>query len=69
MPMEKITETMLVGDVLEMDEKITDVFVKNGLNCLGCPGSYSESLKEAAEGHGISLARLLRDLNEFIGNK
>ena len=67
--MEKVTESMIVEDVLEMDAGIVEIFVKNGLHCLGCPGSYNESLKEAAEGHGISLARLLRDLNEYLSGK
>ncbi len=64
--MEKVTEMMLVGDVLDMDADIAEVFIKNGLNCLGCPGSYSENLKEAADGHGISLNKLIKDLNEYL---
>ncbi len=67
--MEKINEWMLVGDVLDMDAGITDVLIKNGMNCLGCPGSYNENLKEAAEGHGISLDKLIADLNAYLDNK
>lgn len=62
----KITENMLLSDILEMDPDPTEVFLRHGLNCLGCPGAQSESLKEAAEGHGIDLAKLINDLNEFI---
>jgi hybrid cluster-associated redox disulfide protein len=62
----KITENMLLNDILDMDPDPTDVFLRHGLNCLGCPGAQSESLKEAAEGHGIDLKKLIDDLNEFI---
>ena len=65
----KITENMLLSDILEMDPDPTDVFLRHGLNCLGCPGAQSESLKEAAEGHGIDLTKLMYDLNEFIEDK
>lgn len=61
-----IHENMLVNEVLDMNPDITEVFIQHGLNCLGCPGSYSESLKEAADGHGINLDKLIEDLNKFF---
>ena len=65
----KITENMLLSDILDMDPDPTDVFLRHGLNCLGCPGAQSESLKEAAEGHGINLTKLINDLNEYLEGK
>jgi len=62
----KITETMLLNDILDLNPDVTDVFLRHGLNCLGCPGASSENLKEAAEGHGINLALLIDDLNKFF---
>lgn len=61
-----IHENMLVNEVLDMNPDITEIFIQHGLNCLGCPGSYSESLKEAADGHGINLDKLIEDLNKFF---
>lgn len=61
-----ITDDMLVGDVLELDSDVSEVFLKHGLNCVGCPGSYSENLKEAAKGHGANLEKLIKDLNSFL---
>jgi len=63
-----INEKMLIGEILEMDEETAKVLNKHGLNCLGCPGSYSENLKEAAEGHGINLAKLIEDLNRHFSD-
>lgn len=65
----KITENMLLNEILDMDPNPTDVFLRHGLNCLGCPGAHSESLKEAAEGHGINLTNLINDLNDFLEGK
>ena len=60
----KITETMLLNDIFDMNPELVDVFLHHGLNCVGCPGARSESLREAAEGHDINLSKLLEDLNQ-----
>ncbi|HVI42460.1 MAG TPA: DUF1858 domain-containing protein [Anaerovoracaceae bacterium] len=65
----KINENMLLNEILDMNPDPTEIFLRHGLNCLGCPGAQSENLKEAAEGHGIDLAKLIDDLNEFLGDK
>ena len=62
----KVNETMLLNDILDMDPDITDIFLHHGLNCLGCPGASSENLREAAEGHGVNLEKLIDDLNTFL---
>ena len=60
----KITEDMMVCDILGIDDKLEAVFESHGLLCLGCPGAVSETLREAADGHGIDAAALDRDLNQ-----
>lgn len=65
----KVTENMLLNDILDMNPDVTDIFLRHGLNCLGCPGARSENLREAAEGHGINLALLIDDLNNFLEDK
>lgn len=60
----KITEEMMVYEVLELNPELEDVFLKHGLACAGCPGSNMENLRDAAEGHGINLKELLEDLNK-----
>ena len=39
----KITEEMLVCDILDMDtdDKLEAVFERHGLLCLGCPGAVN----------------------------
>ena len=65
----KINENMFLYEILDMDEDIEQVFLRHGLNCVGCPGAQSENLKEAAEGHCINLSALLNDLNKFLEDK
>jgi hybrid cluster-associated redox disulfide protein len=61
-----ITEQMLVSEIMDLDADVYEVFLKHGLNCVGCPGAYSENLKEAAKGHSINLENLISDLNKHI---
>ena len=59
----RITKDMTVSEVLEKDDKYEAIFEKNFLLCAGCPGAQMETIEQAAEGHGISLEKLLADLN------
>lgn len=67
--MSKINESMLVNDILDMDPDVVKIFLKNGLNCQGCPGAANESILEAAEGHGIDCQSLLDQLNAYFDPK
>lgn len=57
-----------IGEILEMDEGISKVLLQHGMDCEGCPGSYHESLEEAADGHGVALDTLIADLNHYLKN-
>ncbi|MDD2190829.1 MAG: DUF1858 domain-containing protein [Eubacteriales bacterium] len=65
----KINENMLINDMLDKYPELTDILFRHGLNCLGCPGASNEILREAAEGHGISIEKLVEDLNQFLADK
>lgn len=67
--MSKINESMLVSEIMDLDPDVTEVFLRNGLNCQGCPGAASESIREAAEGHGVDLEKLIADLNGYFGGQ
>lgn len=62
----KIDENMLLDDILDLNPEFTGILLRHGLNCEGCPGIYSESLREAADGHGVDLDKLLEDLNSHL---
>lgn len=67
--MKEITGDMLIKEIMEKDIKVVDILVSHGLNCLGCPASATESLSEAAKGHGVNLEKLIHELNDYFDTK
>ena len=39
----KIDKTMLIGELIQMDELIPSMLMGAGMHCLGCPASQGES--------------------------
>lgn len=62
--MKEITKDMMIGDILELQPHLEEIFISHGMHCVGCLGSNIETLEEAASGHGVSLEKLLEELNE-----
>ena len=42
----KIEKTMLIGELIHMDELIPQMLMGAGMHCLGCPASQAESLEK-----------------------
>lgn len=63
----KITSNMLIGEILKLDSKAAQILMNHGMGCVGCPSSQMESLEQAAAVHGISLDKLVEDLNNGLG--
>lgn len=59
----QITKDMTIKDILEMDETLAEVLLGFGMHCIYCPMSQMETLKEAAEVHGIDVDFLVKKLN------
>lgn len=62
----KITQDMLIGDVLDQYPDLAAFFFEIGMHCLGCPHSRGESIAEACEVHGTDVDALLEKLNAAI---
>ncbi len=60
----RITEDMLVCDVLELTPGLEEIFLRYDMNCGDCPAGECETIREAAEGHGVDVERLLQSLNQ-----
>lgn len=58
-----ITKDMIIGQILTINVNAAEVLMSNGMGCLGCPSSQSESLEMAAGIHGLDLNKLLDELN------
>lgn len=65
----KIDKTMLIGDLVHMDELIPQMLMAAGMHCLGCPSSQAESLEEACMVHGIDCDDLVSKMNEILADR
>ena len=62
----KIEKTMLIGELIHMDELIPQMLMGAGMHCLGCPSSQMETVEEAAMVHGIDPDALVKEINDFL---
>jgi hybrid cluster-associated redox disulfide protein len=67
--MKKITKDMILGEVARKYPETVDVFLEHGLPCAMCHVAFHETVEEGAKSHGISLKKLLDDLNKSISKK
>ena len=65
----KIDKTMLIGELVHMDELIPQMLLAAGMHCLGCPSSQAESLEEACMVHGIDCDDLVSKMNEILADR
>ena len=64
--MKEITKDMLIGEIVNGDERSIPVLLDAGMHCLGCPSAQGESLAEACMVHGIDADELVVKLNEAL---
>ena len=60
----QITKDMLIGEIVNGDERSIPVLLDAGMHCLGCPSAQAESLEEAAMVHGIDINELMAKIAE-----
>ena len=60
-----IDKSMLIGELIQMDELVAPMLMRAGMHCLGCPASQGETLEEAAMVHGIPIENLMEMLDEL----
>ena len=67
--MARVTEDMILRDVLLLDEGTAPIFMRHGMHCLFCPSASGESIKDACAVHGIEAKMLVDELNEYLEGK
>ena len=67
--MANVSKEMLIKDVLQVDRELAGILMNHGMRCVGCPSAASESLEEAAMGHGIDPNALIDEMNAFLASK
>ena len=64
-----IDKSMLIGQLIQVDEIIPNILMRAGMHCLGCPASQGESLEEACMVHGIDCDELVAGMNEVLASR
>ena len=61
-----VTKETLIGEIVRNYPEAVEVLLSNGMHCLGCPASQSESLEEACMVHGIPAEQVIDAINAKI---
>ena len=64
-----IDKSMLIGELIQVDELVAPMLMRAGMHCLGCPASQGESLEEACMVHGIDCDELVAGMNEVLASR
>jgi hybrid cluster-associated redox disulfide protein len=67
--MEKITKKTVLGELIVKHPETQEVFFRYGLPCAMCQLASGETVRQAAESHGLKLDKLIKDLNKATRKK
>jgi hybrid cluster-associated redox disulfide protein len=64
----KITKDSNLAETIQRNPKSVEVFLKNGLHCIGCAVAHFETINEGATAHGLTdeqIERMVEELNNL----
>ena len=61
-----INKDMTIGEVLQIDENLAEVFMGFGMHCVSCPVSQMEKVEEACLVHCMKTYFFFKKLNENV---
>ena len=64
--MAQVDKSMIIGEILRIDQGVVPILLNSGMHCLGCPSSQMESLEDACMVHGIDPNGLVEELNTYL---
>ena len=65
----KITKDMTFAEVVSKYPKVTKVFLRYEMHCIGCPIAMQETIAQGAVAHGIDVNKLVEELNKAVKAK
>ena len=65
----KIEKTMLIGELIHMDELIPQMLMAAGIRPVPTANTAAESLEEACMVHGIDCDDLVSKMNEILADR
>ncbi len=67
--MAQVSKDMTIAEVISVDQGIVQILMANGMQCVGCPSSQTETLEEAALVHGMDIDTLMNSIQEYLATK
>ena len=64
-----VTKDRIIGDVLDYDSSVADIFFGIGMHCVGCPASRGETVEQACMVHGVDADALVKEINAYLAGK
>lgn len=64
-----VTKTMLIADIIAMDNAIGQILASAGMGCVGCAMAHGENLEQACATHGVDADALVAAINEYLESK
>lgn len=65
----KIDKKMSFAQVLKKYPETAEIFMKEGLHCIGCPLAMMESIEQGCLAHGIDADKLIEKINKKLKEK
>lgn len=65
----EVTKDTIIGDIVDFDEDVSEIFLECGMHCIECPVSRMESVEEACDVHGVDADELIARLNKYFSEK
>lgn len=59
---------MKIFDIIRKDMRTIDVLEKYKMHCMTCNGAHTDTLEMACKASGVSLEKILLDLNKLKGD-
>ena len=64
--MSRVTKDTTIGEALQIDQGLVQLFSAMGMHCFGCHFSADETIEEAAAVHGVDVDDLLEDIENYL---
>ena len=65
----KIDKSIYISDLIDIDDEINILLLKEGMHCVGCLSAIGETLEEACIVHGIDADEMEDKINEYLASK
>ena len=65
----KITKKMTFSEVLQKYPESAEIFMNEGLHCIGCPSAGMETIERGCKAHGLKPEKIIEKLNKKLKTK